>query len=257
MALRFTNGVLEHVDFGSPVAFDELTAMSCLLLVKARALIAGTVLISKKQDGGATVGWRISMSGTSGAVGFNRRYASDATIYASTTDMLVVDTWRWVALTFDESGSAGAKVKMYACDFGGSLTETASYPTTTDAATAFAGDSAMNLRLGNYSTTPSTTITPSADIEYAVLYDAVLSSANLQSAIDGLEDSGTNGYTTNRVGEWEVGWGGGTTVVDQTAGGNDGTVTGTSNTAGVLEGGGGGGGTVPVFVHHLREQGIS
>jgi hypothetical protein len=238
MALRFTNGILEYVDFGSPAAFDELTAMSYLVLVKARALTAGTVLVAKKQDGGATVGWRFSMSGTSGAVGFNRRYNSDATNYITAADVLVVDTWRWVGVTFDQSAGAGAKVKVYACNFGGSLTETASYPTATDAATAFAGDAAMNFRIGNYSTTPSTTITPSADMEYAVLYNAVLTSANLQAAVDGLEDSLSNGYTTNRIGEWKLGWNTGTGAPDQTASGNDGTTTSATYTAGQLESGG-------------------
>lgn len=236
MALQFTNGTIMHVDMGSPAAFDDLTTLSALLLVNVGAFgPGGTVLIAKKVDGGMSAGWGLSLPGTTGQVSFNRRYTSDATVYTSGDNMMsATGTWRWVACTFDQSAASGQKVKLYSGAYGGSLTEATSYSTATDAATASLSDASRTLRLGHYNSAapPST---PTGAIEYAVLYNAAVSLANLQAAVDAIEDTGTNSFTTGRVGEWKVGWGGGTTVPDQSGGGNNGTVTTAANTTGFLE----------------------
>lgn len=229
MAVLYTNGTIMYSDMGSPAILDDMTTFTVLALVRIDSLSpAGTYIASKKVDGGATAGWRASLSGTSGQMSFNRRYAADAVNYVTSNNLVVAGTWQWLAWRFNRTGSAGALVQMFAGPYAGAIVEASGYSTATDGTLVEAGASDANepLRLAN-NKTGATSITPTGAIERFVIWKELLSAAQINAHIGGTP------HTSNLAFDATVGWDGGTAVNDTTAGNNDGTTTTAVNTPGI------------------------
>lgn len=232
----FTNGVDQYLDCGSAAVLDDLSALTLITLTRVNSLLNATVIASKKSSGGTVAGWVCRMNGTTGQLTFNKRYASDALTYQSADNLAApAGNWRWLAYAWDEAGSTGDTVRLYGGPFQGAIVVTSSYATATEETSGANSDAAQPFRIANYGG-GGTTSTPTADIEYVILYNRRLSAAEIQQVIDGLEEIGVNPVTSGLIGEWRVGWAGGTSANDITANNNDGTATGSpTNGAGVLE----------------------
>jgi hypothetical protein len=229
MAVQFTTGSAMYTDFGSAADIDNLTTKTALVLVRVdgASFINPSHLITKKVDGGTGAGWAFSFSGTTGAVRFLQRMASDNYSYISGDNLgAPITTWRWIGFTFDPNAGAGVKAKLYGGPYAGALAETATYSTSTDAASGANSDASQSLRVANV-TTAATGACPTAAFERACLWNVVLTLPQMQAHIDGTQ------HAAGILLDARMGWDGATTAADLSGIGRNGTTTLGSNTAGI------------------------
>jgi hypothetical protein len=229
MALLFGAVNSNRVDCTSAAAFDNLTALSILVLARIDTLTASRHFMAKRLNGSTGAGWQFRLiGGTPNTLSFRWTRATTTLNYVGADAQAVAGAWRWYAATCDQAGVAGSLVKFYAGPYGGSLTETSSYSTATDGSGAYSSDAAEPVMISNNGGTSESL---QGAIEHAVLYTGAVSLVNLQAAIDGF--SANVGYTTGRLGEWALGLSGGTAATDVSGNGNNGTVTGATTTGGI------------------------
>lgn len=221
MALTFGAASSNRVDCGSAAGIDELLTMTVLALVRPTALTSGRVIVAKKFDTNATAGWRLALQGTTGQLNFNRRHTSNATSYTSTDNLCApVDTWRWVAATYDEAGGAGARVNLYGAAIHEMLAETGTYATSTNGTGASLADEAQSLIWSNYTDNPSASF--QGQMAFGMIVNRVLTLGELWSLqFNPRPISGCVNFM-------RFGWNGTSTQADMSGSGNAGTVTGAS-----------------------------
>lgn len=226
--LTLTNGTTQYIDFGSHASLTNLTTLTAIVLLNPASYRVDDVILAKKISASTTAGWsyRTSPIAANGETSFLRRYSTNNTNYTSGDALLgPASSWYWGICTFDPSGTAGQRVKLYKAPFFGAVVETATYSTTTDASSAVLTDAGVTLRLGNYDT-PLSARTPSMSFDYMILYNSVLSLAQCQEVIDSLTYVGVNSLTSGRLLETRVGWEGISQSIDISGSGLNGTVSG-------------------------------
>lgn len=183
-ALRNGLSTSTRTQFGSPAAYDNLTALSILMLVRTRTANDDRVLLGK---GVSLTNWSLRLFGTGGAVEFvwgaattDLTYTTNETPLRPPTNALGRNGWRWIACTVDQAATAGDLVRIYYSYLGARGTPptwtTATFATATDGAGGYDDDNASNLVMGG---TTSATNAYQGDIAMVFLANSRLPLATL------------------------------------------------------------------------------
>ena len=259
---RTFDGVDDQIAFGSESAIDDLAPFTASALVRITANVTDERQILTKMNSSFNGSMFITASGGGGN---NNKIicirSGSAVLYAeSAANVLTVNTWRVIITSWDGINTSTFP-KIYACDLGATIAEV-SYVTQTAISGAIS-DAAATLRIGARDPLDATFF--AGGLAECALWNRVLADDEMRALGRGYAPAffprGRAFYSTLD---------GRTSPERNWAGTTHGTVTGTAylehpqviyptslHMPKKVAAGGGGGGTVPIFLHHLRQQGIA
>jgi hypothetical protein len=215
-ALNFT-ATGDRVACGSAAMLDNLDSHTALAWVYRNAAAVGGRKIYAKGD---NPNHNFQLLGISGDIQFNRVRATTNTIANTNTTPLALNTWVFLAVSFDTGASAGNVAKIYH----GTLTTPAAeagYSANNDGSGAPADDSAADFAVGNRSTGASFDQPFPGRIAFFTIYDRVLTLAEIRTMQfrPFCQSPACKLFL-------QLGWGGSGTQADLSGNGNNCTVTG-------------------------------
>ena len=122
---RTFDGVDDQIAFGSEAAIDNISTYSACAIVRITAAITSERQILAKMDSGYVGNMFFATTGSGGNNNkiFTYRPATGADPYSeSVADILAVDTWKVIVVTFDSANLLSSPL-IYACTVGGAIAE--------------------------------------------------------------------------------------------------------------------------------------
>ena len=122
MALTFGGATSDRINCGNGSTVNNLDPFTVLMWVRPTTLTNGRVIWQKGRLAG--FGKQLQLTGTSGNIQIRVSRAANATplSYSTTDTPLALNTWAFVAVTFNSAGTAGLQGQIYAGTLAASAT---------------------------------------------------------------------------------------------------------------------------------------
>lgn len=152
MSLDF-NGAGRYVQYGSAASLDDIPANPCTFWawIYRTSNGANQHLITKDQTFPEGFVFMVENGAGEGALRLfvvRNGDFDDKADYVSAAGLVVLNTWTFVAATWDINGGAGQLIQLYLGSLTAKATET-SYATETDGTGVYTSDAGADLRVGN------------------------------------------------------------------------------------------------------------
>lgn len=226
MALDFTGATSDRVVVSASSELNNLATLTWAGWVYRTGSTLSRNMGGKNPTSGFPAGWGplfIHGGASAGDVKFARWRTSDDDNAISSTNALPLNTWRFVAFTYDEDGGAGERAQIYYGGLETTVAEESSYNTQTNTNDATIDDSGSDFYIGNAGNTASNFPGIIARVGY---YNTKLSLEELRA----LQFASLPGWNRSDCVLLHDYFGTGTQT-DLSGNGNDGTVTGAAAAA--------------------------
>ena len=219
-SLLFGGATSDRVDIGSAAGIDDMNPFTILMWVNVNTLTNQRCFWTKATNAGTTFGlFRLTL--TAGDVQFSRARATTGTAFTTNnTPLASTGAWKFLAVNFDTTATAGNVCNIYAGGIGTAATE-CTYSTATDGSGAITSDAAGNFVIGNNEFNRTTAL--QGNIAMFAIFKATMSLADIQSWQ--LRPRVTVGSNTAQA-FFRLGNEGNTTQQDYSGNANTGTTTG-------------------------------